>query len=94
MNHTTSQSPDSHSDQSEVYSHADSAAATGLFARRTALSQAAFFLPHLRPGMSLVDCGCGPGTITVNLAEIVVPDQVVGIDIDAGAIESAQALAA
>ncbi len=49
-------------------------------ADRTAESQASFFLPHLRPGMSLLDLGCGPGTITVGLAAAVAPGQTVGID--------------
>jgi ubiquinone/menaquinone biosynthesis C-methylase UbiE len=30
--------------------------------------------------MRLLDCGCGPGTITAGLAELVAPGEVVGID--------------
>jgi ubiquinone/menaquinone biosynthesis C-methylase UbiE len=59
-------------------------------ARRTADQQAAFFLPHLHPGMDLLDCGCGPGSITVGLARYVAPGKVVGIDLDASKIEMAQ----
>jgi len=36
-----------------------------LLARRTAASDAAFFTPALRPGMRLLDCGCGPGALGV-----------------------------
>src|SRR5580704_9535601 len=35
---------------------------------RTAENSAGYLLPHLRPGLSLLDIGCGPGTITVDLA--------------------------
>jgi ubiquinone/menaquinone biosynthesis C-methylase UbiE len=63
-------------------------------ATRTAEKQAAFFLPHLRAGMELLDCGCGPGTITVGLAHRVVPGQCVGIDIDATQVELARTHAA
>jgi ubiquinone/menaquinone biosynthesis C-methylase UbiE len=30
--------------------------------------------------MRLIDCGCGPGSITLDLARIVAPGAVVGID--------------
>lgn len=60
------------------------------YARRTAGHQAAFVLPHLRPGMSLLDVGCGPGSITLGLAAAVAPAQVVGIDHDPPHVEAAQ----
>jgi len=57
-------------------------AATGIMALRTAQTHAAFFLPKLRSGMSVLDCGCGPGTITIGFAEHVAPGQVVGTEIE------------
>jgi SAM-dependent methyltransferase len=45
---------------------------------RTAENSAGYLLPHLRPEQSLLDVGCGPGTITADLATRV--DTVVGID--------------
>jgi SAM-dependent methyltransferase len=61
---------------------------------RNARRDAAFFLPHLNPGMSLLDCGCGPGGITVGLAEAIMPGQAVGIEIDPGQVEKAEIFAA
>lgn len=49
--------------------------------QRKATREAAFFLPYLRSSMSLLDCGCGPGSITIELAAIVALGRVVGIDI-------------
>ena len=43
--------------------------------------------------MSLLDCGCGPGTITLGLAEAVAPGEVVGIDIGPSEVERATAFA-
>jgi ubiquinone/menaquinone biosynthesis C-methylase UbiE len=47
---------------------------------RTAQNSAGFLLPHLKSGDRLLDVGCGPGTITMDLAELVAPGPVVGID--------------
>lgn len=63
-------------------------------ARRTAESQAAFFLPYLRTGMNLLDCGCGPGTITVGLAQAVSPGHVTGIDFEESQLKRARENAA
>lgn len=64
------------------------------YAARTADQQAAFVLPYLRLGMNLLDIGCGPGTITLGLAQAVAPAHVTGIDHDSVHIEAARALAA
>ncbi len=61
--------------------------------RRHARRDAAFLLSHLRQGMSLLDCGCGPGTISVGLAEAVAPGSVIGIDIEKGQIDLARSAA-
>jgi len=61
---------------------------------RTAENSAAYLLPLLAPGMSLLDVGCGPGTITVDLAPRVAPGPVVGVDRAAEVLAEADALLA
>jgi ubiquinone/menaquinone biosynthesis C-methylase UbiE len=56
-----------------------------VFARRTG-AVARFLAPYLRAGLSLIDCGCGPGSITVDLARTVEPGVVVGVDLRANAL--------
>lgn len=63
-------------------------------ALRTASQDAAFFLPSLRPGIRVLDLGCGPGSITVGLAEAVAPGQVVGVDLQPSQVAQAHALGA
>jgi len=47
---------------------------------RTATRSVGFLLPHLRPGMRVLDAGCGPGSITVGLAAAVALGEVIGLD--------------
>jgi ubiquinone/menaquinone biosynthesis C-methylase UbiE len=62
-------------------------------ARRTAAGHAAFFLPHLDRRMTLLDVGCGPGSITLDLARVVDAGRVVGIDVSPWLIGQAVAAA-
>jgi SAM-dependent methyltransferase len=61
---------------------------------RTAENSAAYLLPHLRAGQSLLDVGCGPGTITTDLALLVAPGETVGLDAAADVVAQAQEHAA
>lgn len=47
---------------------------------RTAENSAAHLLPHLRAGDRVLDVGCGPGTITVDLAGRLGSGEVIGVD--------------
>jgi SAM-dependent methyltransferase len=47
---------------------------------RTAENSAAYLLPRIGPGTDILDVGCGPGTITLDLARRVAPGRVVGVD--------------
>ncbi|MGY1723904.1 methyltransferase domain-containing protein [Blastococcus sp. SYSU DS0533] len=58
---------------------------------RTAENSAAHLLPALRPGLDLLDVGCGPGTITADLAARVAPGRVLGLDLSADPLDEARA---
>lgn len=94
MGTLTSTSPASAPGDGEVYGLRDSVRHRQAIASRTADSHASFLLPHLHPGMRLLDCGCGPGSITVGLAQVLAPGEVVGIDMAPAELEAARALAA
>ena len=60
---------------------------------RTAENSAGHLLDHLEPGQRLLDVGCGPGTITLDLAARVAPGEVVGIDVAPEVVDAARAAA-
>lgn len=60
---------------------------------RTAENSCAYLLGRLHPGQRLLDVGCGPGTITLDLATRVAPGEVVGIDASDEVIAQARAAA-
>jgi ubiquinone/menaquinone biosynthesis C-methylase UbiE len=57
---------------------------------RTAENSAEYLLAHLRAGSSLLDVGCGPGTITADLADRVSPGRVVAVDASADVVAEAR----
>jgi len=77
----------------DTYSHGHHRSVVGAHATRTAEDSAAYLVPHLRSGLSLLDVGCGPGSITVDLAELVAPGQVTGLDRSDDVVARARALA-
>ena len=78
----------------ETYTHGHAPATVRQHGRRTAEEAAAFLLPSLRPGMRLLDVGCGPGSITQGLARRLAPGPVVGLDLSRATLETARQNAA
>ncbi len=72
----------------------DSATIQRSYTNRDAVQVADFLVPRLSEGMSVLDCGCGPGPLTLGFAEIVAPGRVVGIDIEPTMIDQANQLKA
>lgn len=62
--------------------------------RYTAEASAGYLLPYLRPGLRVLDFGCGPGTISVGLAKEVAPGELHGVDMEESQVELARAVAA
>ena len=60
---------------------------------RSAETHARHLLPHLEPGLSVLDFGCGPGTLSVGLARAVEPGEFQGVDIEKTQIDMARAAA-
>lgn len=64
----------------DVYTHGHHDSVLRSHRWRTAENSAAYLLPHLQPEMSLLDLGCGPGTITADFARLLSHGRVLGID--------------
>jgi len=74
----------------DVYSHGHHESVLRSHRWRTAENSAAFLLPHLHPGLSILDIGCGPGNITAELASRVGDGIVIGVDLAKEVIEAAK----
>jgi SAM-dependent methyltransferase len=74
-----------------VYTHGHHESVLRSHRWRTAVNSAAYLVPHLKPGMSLLDVGSGPGTITVDLARLVAPGVVTACEVTAEALALARA---
>jgi ubiquinone/menaquinone biosynthesis C-methylase UbiE len=75
--------------QSYTHGHHDSVLRSHRW--RTAENSAAYLLPLLASGMELLDVGCGPGTLTTDLAVRVAPGRVIGVDVASDVVEQARA---
>ncbi|OCT50102.1 putative methyltransferase [Cladophialophora carrionii] len=71
------------------YTQGHSAAVIASHASRTVHNSAAFLLPHLKPDFTVLDLGCGPGTITRGFCSYVPQGKVIGIDAAESVIEQA-----
>ena len=75
------------------YTHGHHAAVLASHRARTAENSAAYLLPHLVSGQQLLDVGCGPGTITLDLAARVAPGAVVALDREPAVLAEVERLA-
>ncbi|MCI2958565.1 methyltransferase domain-containing protein [Agromyces atrinae] len=80
-------------DQRDDYVHGHHESVLRTHAWRTVENSAAYLAPHLAPGLSVLDVGSGPGTITIDIARRVSPGRVVGIDASQDVVERARGLA-
>lgn len=74
----------------ETYTPGHTENATDFMARRTLQSHGQFFAGQLRAGARVLDCGCGPGSITLGIAAAVSPGMVIGVDFAESQIEKAR----
>jgi ubiquinone/menaquinone biosynthesis C-methylase UbiE len=77
----------------ETYTHGHAESVLRSHLNRTVANSALYLADYLRPGVDVLDVGCGPGSITVDLATRVAPGHVLGIDRSASPLDGARALA-
>ncbi|MEV7084882.1 methyltransferase domain-containing protein [Streptomyces sp. NPDC093085] len=80
--------------ETAVYTHGHHESVLRSHTWRTAANSAAYLLPELRAGQDVLDVGCGPGTITADLAALVAPGAVTGVDASEGVLDTARATVA
>jgi SAM-dependent methyltransferase len=74
-----------------VYTHGHHESVLRSHRWRTAENSAAYLLPHLSPGTTVLDVGAGPGTITADLASRVAPARVTALEVSEAALDITRA---
>ncbi|GJE83937.1 UbiE family methyltransferase [Phanerochaete sordida] len=74
-----------------TYTHGSHESALRSHKWRTVANSAAFLIPHLKPGLKILDVGCGPGTITVDFANYVPGGHVTGVEYNVDILAQARA---
>ena len=74
----------------EIYTHSHDQVVVDAHSRRTADEAAAFARHLVRPDMDILDVGCGPGSITCDLARWVPDGHVIGVDVEATVLDAAR----
>jgi ubiquinone/menaquinone biosynthesis C-methylase UbiE len=75
---------------SDRYTHGHHESVLRSHTWRTAKNSAGFLLSHLQRGQSVLDVGCGPGTISADIARLTAPGTVIGLDLSLEVIELAR----
>lgn len=76
--------------ETAVYTHGHHESVLRSHTWRTAANSAAYLIGSLKPHMKVLDVGCGPGTITADLAALVPDGHVTGVDHAAGILDRAR----
>jgi ubiquinone/menaquinone biosynthesis C-methylase UbiE len=64
----------------EIYTHGHAPSVLRSHTNRTVANSAAYLADRLVPGATVLDVGCGPGTISIDMATRVAPGSVLAID--------------
>jgi ubiquinone/menaquinone biosynthesis C-methylase UbiE len=75
-----------------AHGHHDSVLKSHLW--RTVENSCAYLIPHIKPSLKILDIGCGPGTITCDLAGRVPEGSVIGMDRAEDVLDKARSHAA
>ncbi len=73
-----------------VYTHGHHDSVLRSHRWRTAENSAGYLLPDLKPGLAVLDVGCGPATITADLAVRVAPGRVTAVELTDEALDLAR----